>query len=474
MECKFCSAAMEDGQEVCPVCGKKVEEEIVEETCACQAEETCSCEETECACEEGECTCEETECTCEGTQPKKKAGLVAWLLVIALAAVLAFGANYVYKNVLAAQEEQTVTFTGGTSYSVEPEELTDEVRSAVVATVEKNNVLRGIKNLLGIGQPKEGLTNAMLSVYYWDGFYSFYNNYGYYAMMMGLDPLTMDTTEYADGQTWQESFLSQAMNQYYSAEAVCRLAEKEGYALSPEMQEEYDAAYEQLSAMEDIEEQIAISYGPGVSFDEYMDYLYKQFVYASYMQDKQDAITYTDEDLSAYYDANAEGYLAQGVEKTDPAEVVSSQAQAEKVYADWQAGDATESTFAALAITYTQDPGSQENGGLYENVTEGQMVPAFNDWCFDEARQSGDTGIVETDYGHHIMYFVAKNSDGTINVRHILFSAVDPDAWKETVAADYVSAKMNEFTAALQQSYALRYDAEKIALALPEQMTAEQ
>ena len=36
------------------------------------------------------------------------------------------------------------------------------------------------------------------------------------------------------------------------------------------------------------------------------------------------------------------------------------------------------------------------------------MVTAFNDWCFDGARQPGDTGIVKTDYGYHIMYYVGQ------------------------------------------------------------------
>ena len=36
------------------------------------------------------------------------------------------------------------------------------------------------------------------------------------------------------------------------------------------------------------------------------------------------------------------------------------------------------------------------------------MVSEFNDWCFDPARKSGDTGIVynEGSYtGYHVMYF---------------------------------------------------------------------
>jgi hypothetical protein len=37
------------------------------------------------------------------------------------------------------------------------------------------------------------------------------------------------------------------------------------------------------------------------------------------------------------------------------------------------------------------------------------MVTNFNDWCYDASRQTGDTGIVESPYGYHVMYFVADS-----------------------------------------------------------------
>ena len=79
---------------------------------------------------------------------------------------------------------------------------------------------------------------------------------------------------------------------------------------------------------------------------------------------------------------------------------------AEEILSQWKSGDATEDSFAALANEKSTDGGSNTKGGLYENVFPGQMVAAFNDWCFDSARKSGDTGIVETNYGYHVMYFV--------------------------------------------------------------------
>ena len=70
---------------------------------------------------------------------------------------------------------------------------------------------------------------------------------------------------------------------------------------------------------------------------------------------------------------------------------------------------ATEAYFSTLAGEKSSDPGSKDNGGLYENVTPGQMVDTFNDWCFDSSRKAGDTGIVKTSYGYHLMYFVSNN-----------------------------------------------------------------
>ncbi len=89
-------------------------------------------------------------------------------------------------------------------------------------------------------------------------------------------------------------------------------------------------------------------------------------------------------------------------------EMAAAKAQAEEILAQWEAGDATEDSFAALANEKSAD-GDGTTGGLYENVYPGQMVANFNDWCFDETRTSGDTGIVESTYGYHVMYYVGDS-----------------------------------------------------------------
>lgn len=90
-------------------------------------------------------------------------------------------------------------------------------------------------------------------------------------------------------------------------------------------------------------------------------------------------------------------------------EKAAAKATAEELLNQWKSGEATEDSFAALATEKSSDPGSTANGGLYEDIAPNQMVADFNDWCFAEGRKAGDTGIVETEYGYHVMYFVGDS-----------------------------------------------------------------
>ena len=128
-------------------------------------------------------------------------------------------------------------------------------------------------------------------------------------------------------------------------------------------------------------------------------------------------------------DAHADG------ESYSAEELAAAKQEAEELYAQWQSGEATEESFAELANEKSDD-GDGTTGGLYTNVTPGQMVQAFNDWCFDASRKAGDTGIVQSEYGYHIMYFVG-NSDITHRdylIQNDLRSA-DVQKWQEDLMA---------------------------------------
>lgn len=121
-----------------------------------------------------------------------------------------------------------------------------------------------------------------------------------------------------------------------------------------------------------------------------------------------------------------------------------AKAKAEDILAQWKAGDATEESFAALANQYSEDPGSNTNGGLYESFSEGRMVKEFNDWCFDPVRKPGDTGIVfnEGDYcGYHIIYFVGQGDSNDKVLAENDLRSTDYQKWLETVTSGYTAEK---------------------------------
>lgn len=65
--------------------------------------------------------------------------------------------------------------------------------------------------------------------------------------------------------------------------------------------------------------------------------------------------------------------------------------------------------FAELARELTEDPGSKDNGGLYEDFTRGVMVKPFEDAAFSVS--IGEiSDIIETRYGYHILKVIARNN----------------------------------------------------------------
>ncbi len=132
------------------------------------------------------------------------------------------------------------------------------------------------------------------------------------------------------------------------------------------------------------------------------------------------------------------GSIAEGEEGYEDQQAqlkADAHAKAEELLAQWQSGEATEDSFAALALKESTD-GSKYDGGLYTEVYQGRMVTEFNDWCFDTARQSGDTGVVDTQYGSHVMYFSGVNAarwqtQVAANLRTEAYTAWEEDLVKD-------------------------------------------
>lgn len=130
---------------------------------------------------------------------------------------------------------------------------------------------------------------------------------------------------------------------------------------------------------------------------------------------------------------------------TDPTEATDEQwatakKTAEKILKEFKSGDKTAESFGKLAKENTADSNG-EDGGLYENVTPNQMVPTFDEWCFDSSRKPGDTGIVKTKFGYHIMYFESKSK---LNV------------WQYTAQQALASVDSEDAMTELEDSYKIK------------------
>lgn len=120
--------------------------------------------------------------------------------------------------------------------------------------------------------------------------------------------------------------------------------------------------------------------------------------------------------LIMFKDADGKTY-SDGITTFTDEQKAAAKAEAERLLELWRSGEATEEAFIALVVENSED--NVDEGGLYEYIYPGQMVENFENWCYDSTRAYGDTGIVESVYGYHVMFFVG---DSDLNYRDYMIT----------------------------------------------------
>ncbi len=402
MICKFCFAELEQDVAVCPVCGKNLTEEKAE-------------------------------------QPKKKgrgwkialAVTGAVVLAIALtAAILHFmGLGGKVLHNLKFWRENDINYK--LSYTVK-DAAAEKKADTVIAT---------------LGNQK--LTNGELQAYYWMNVYEFLDYYGYYLSMMGLDaskPLSDQIYDENTGMTYQQMFLSNALQDWRTYATLVQMSEDANFTLSEKQQEYLTSVEQQLNTMAqenkytDVELFIDKEMFPGSSLEQYMQYVkvnhiglcYYDTLYADFLPNETDIEEYytahekelkekkfSKEDGDYYnvrhilieIEGGSEG--DDGTKTYSDAEWEACREKAQRLLDDFLANDPTEEKFADMVAEYSADPGSNSNGGLYSQLTKDYgFIEDFENWYVDESRKPGDTGLVKNTQssvqGYHIMYFVSS------------------------------------------------------------------
>jgi len=436
-KCKYCLAEMPEDATICPSCAK-----------------------------------DNAEIEKKATPGKIALAVVAVVVLAAvLMALLASGLGSREEAAPAASEttaaaqttEATVPADGNPgdvtckgSYTVTDEEARAN-RETVVAAIGDNQ-----------------LTNGQLQVYYWSMVNSYLSSeYGYYMMYYGdLDytqPLDTQRCAEEESLTWQQYFLTEALNYWQMCLSLAESAEAAGMEMRAEDKaylETLPASLEETAASYDmtLEELLLNNVGPGAGLEEFTAF---QTIYTQgrdFYQQQLEALKPTQEELEAFFAEHEEDYASGGLTRdsryVDVRHILvqvadegtgedwaACEAAAQQILDTWLAGEKTEESFAALAKEKSQDPGSNTNGGLYENVYKGQMVEPFETWCFDESRTYGDYGLVKTSYGYHVMYYVGSEP-----------------MWVTYAESDWVTEKSNQFLEALTAAYPMEVSYDKIAL----------
>ena len=450
MNCKFCNAELQEELEICPNCGKALTEEEIAQSVE-TAEEVEVSEEV--ATEK--ITPEET--AAEET-PKKKvwpwvlaiAGAVVALGVLAVVLLTALGVDLLPKpNTVMKKDNYTVS-----------DEKAIQKADTVVAT---------------IGDKK--LTNSQLQIYYYTQIADFLSYYGSYASQIGLDlekPLNEQPCYFDQELTWEQYFLDISVETWQRYQVLGIAAEQEKHELAADWQEALDAMPADLEEQaktaekENAEELIKSVIGTNCTVAEYIEHIRLNFLVNDYYSTQYDKLTPTDAEAEVYFDENAESFAENGVTKdsglissvrhilvfpeggtTDEETGATTYSEkeweaclkkAEDILAHWEEHGKTEDGFIELVGEYSEDGGSNTNGGLYEGIYKGSgMVEPFESWCIDANRKTGDVGIVKADFdhykGYHIIYFVSGEQYWLSSAKEMLLTertdAIVEDA-KET------------------------------------------
>lgn len=83
-----------------------------------------------------------------------------------------------------------------------------------------------------------------------------------------------------------------------------------------------------------------------------------------------------------------------------------------------------ESSFATMAVLYSEDPGSARQGGELGFAGKGVYATAFENTAFN-LRDGEISDVIETEFGFHIIQLIERRGE-SINCRHILLTAKVP------------------------------------------------
>ncbi len=78
-------------------------------------------------------------------------------------------------------------------------------------------------------------------------------------------------------------------------------------------------------------------------------------------------------------------------------------------------------SMASIAKLYSEDPGSAQNGGQYNGIKMGMMVPEFEKVAFSLTKPGEISEVFETEFGFHFIQLISRKGD-VLSLRHLLIT----------------------------------------------------
>ena len=270
----------------------------------------------------------------------------------------------------------------------------------------------------------------------------FYQQLG---MQGGYDsslPASDQMYDEANGITYADYFLDEALKQLQHDTILVQQAKEEGYTLSDEgkaMVEENLDALHMYSTQSGYSESayLKLLYGEDITKKQFVELLTNSVLADEYAAEKQNSFTYTDEELDAYYEENSASldsyeyrycYLNSEVqssvdengEQVEPSEeeqaagMDAAKSKADQMIAQIEQGTA----FNEAAQQYLDETSAASyNDPEYNHIsgtTGSGLSSTFSEWMMEDGRQPGDiTSIEVPNVGYCVVQFLSRVKDET-------------------------------------------------------------
>ena len=291
--------------------------------------------------------------------------------------------------------------------------------------------------ILTLGLPQQVLTAVTIggekytvvdyNFYYYEAYYNFVNENYDKLGELGLNiNASLKSQQYDPDTTWAQHFRQETLAQMQEYAILCHEAEQAGFDASEEVaavraeKETLIRDYCVANNINDVNKYLTQLYDGGMTEQVYYEQLdrrtlaeaYRVQVWEELAPDDgavaQRAQSYTGEEeyqtadvVVAYFPPATDRVTGQSEERQwDNAETLARAAQAR---AEENGGDFA--AYLEVATQFSQLEDEDHPDGHFATLTKQDVEQVLEDWCFDPARQSGDSAVLRDDTGCYLVYF---------------------------------------------------------------------